>query len=285
MQQEYSGLRALPVELLYEVQLYALSPSLPCLSHHFLDVFRGSPISFRVQYLLASCANTAAPSHTADILSKALRYPLCTPPTLDLLCSHLETLSQSASALIIPHTSSLTPHQARRCEIPRRLFRSLAPRKDERDWRATDEPLPFLKCIISKGQSLAKLDTNSHQGYALTKAVHARHMPLIHFLLDMGASPAHKAGMAVKVAIKQKNLKMVKMLIERDGRDGPPAPCSTPSPKGKGKRRRLEDRVEVDQSMLKLAVKCNARDIIDYFAWEKGVVPDMQTLRTLTSLR
>jgi len=37
--------------------------------------------------------------------------------------------------------------------------------------------------------------------------------------------------------------------------------------------------------MLKLAVKCNARDIIDYLAWEKGVVPDMQTLKTLTSLR
>lgn len=94
--------------------------------------------------------------------------------------------------------------------------------------------------------------------------------------------------MAVKVAIKQKNLKMVKMLVEREDRDGSLVPCLAPSPerkevqkRQKGKRRRLEDRVEVDQSMLKLAVKCNARDIIGYLAWEKGVVPDMQTLNSL----
>lgn len=84
------------------------------------------------------------------------------------------------------------------------------------------------------------------------------------------------------MAIKQKNLKIVKMLVEREDRGGPLA--SSPSEvrkKQNGKRRRLEDRVEVDQSMLRLAVKCNAKDIIDYLAWEKGVVPDMQTLMNL----
>jgi len=88
--------------------------------------------------------------------------------------------------------------------------------------------------------------------------------------------------MAIKVAIKQKNLKIMKMLVEREDRGESLA--SSPREvrkKQNGKRRRLEDRVEVDQSMLKLAVKCNAKDIIDYLAWEKGVVPDMQTLMSL----
>jgi len=140
--------------------------------------------------------------------------------------------------------------------------------------------------IYRKGDSFPPLDPNCYQGYALTKAVHARHIPLIQYLLDLGASPIMKDAIAVKVAIKQKNLKIVKMLVEREDRDGPlasdsPSSAKEVQKKQKGKRRRLEDRVEVDQSMLRLAVKCNARDIIDYLAWEKGVVPDMQTLMRL----
>lgn len=30
--------------------------------------------------------------------------------------------------------------------------------------------------------------------------------------------------------------------------------------------------------MLKMAVKCDARDIVEYFMKEKGCVPDMQTV-------
>lgn len=44
------------------------------------------------------------------------------------------------------------------------------------------------------------------------------------------------------------------------------------------KKRKLGDRVEVNPDMLKMAVKCNARDIAEYLAKEKGCVPDMQTL-------
>ena len=33
--------------------------------------------------------------------------------------------------------------------------------------------------------------------------------------------------------------------------------------------------------MLKLAVKCDAADIIEYLARDKGVVPDMQTLASI----
>lgn len=184
----------------------------------------------------------------------------------------------------MPYTPPPSTHTSPeyKCKLPRHFFRSLAPRKDGEDWKITDQPLPFLTHILRKGDSFPPLDPNGYQGYALIKAVHARHIPLIEFLLDLGASPALKDSLAIKVAIKQKNLKIVKMLVEREDRGGSLA--SSPSEvrkKQNGKRRRLEDRVEVDQSMLRLAVKCNAKDIIDYLAWEKGVVPDMQTLMSL----
>jgi hypothetical protein len=99
-------------------------------------------------------------------------------------------------------------------------------------------------------------------------------------LLELGASPVCKEEMAVKVAIRQRDLKTVKMLVERDGLVPTFTNREVQKPQ-KGKRRRLEDRVEVNQSMLKLAVKCNAKDIIDYLVWEKGVVPDMQTLTSI----
>ena len=122
-------------------------------------------------------------------------------------------------------------------------------------------------------------------------------MPLVRFLLAHGAAPQCKGNLAVTVAIRKKNLALVRMLIERDG---PGAACWS-EPRGvkrkrmsgrqeaeasdgggpstrNGKRRKLGDRVRVDQAMLKNAVKCDARDIVEYFMKEKGCSPDMQTV-------
>lgn len=73
------------------------------------------------------------------------------------------------------------------------------------------------------------------------------------------------------VAIRKKDLSLVRLLIER-----------VLSPEGKQtKRRRLEDRVAVSPEMLKVAVKCNAREIVDYLTKEKGCIPDIQTLQMM----
>lgn len=275
-------------QLLYEIQLYALSPSLPYLSRFFLSTFKETPISFRVQYLIASCTNIFTPLHFAEILSKALRFPLCTIPVLDQFCSRLELLSQSRWSLLIwPEQENHS--RVHLCELPRRLFRSLVPRQGEQEWHTSAEPLPFLQHILDKGTSFPPLDPDSHQGYALTRAVYAHHIPLIQLLLQLGASPACKKGIAVKVAIRQRSLKMVKLLVERDYWDKSLISPALAKEKRlvqiaqKGKRRRLGDRVEVDQSMLKLAVECDATDIIEYLAWDKGVIPDMQTLTSIHS--
>jgi len=94
----------------------------------------------------------------------------------------------------------------------------------------------------------------------------------VRFLLDHGADPRCKNALAVRVAIRRKDLRLVRMLVERGARAGVG---------GRGKRLRVEDRVEVGPEMLRVAVKCDARDIVEYLTKEKGCVPDIQTLHLM----
>lgn len=73
------------------------------------------------------------------------------------------------------------------------------------------------------------------------------------------------------VAIRQKDLALVRMLIEREDEKT-----------GTAKKRKLGDRMRVNPEMLKVAVKCDARDIVTYLTQEKGCIPDLGTLHVLT---
>ncbi|RDB26327.1 hypothetical protein Hypma_006922 [Hypsizygus marmoreus] len=256
------GIESLPVELLYELQLYALSDSLPFTSRHIFGIFSSTPSSFRAEYILGRVLSGSA--DTLDLFTRALRYPLCTQEVLESLCRQIPSN--------IHHT-----HLG--CDLPRRLFRSLAPKVGALQWKEREQPLPFLRYLYDSPMIPAP-NTNAHDGYALTKAVHAKFIPLIQFLLDHGASPERKNCLAVMVAIRQKDLSLVKLLIERD--DSPyESSGSSGQKKSKRKRRKLEDRVEVNREMLKVAVRCDARDIVDYLTREKGCIPDMQTLHAM----
>ncbi|KAG6862032.1 hypothetical protein C0995_008220 [Termitomyces sp. Mi166 len=263
------GLESLPVEdstqhhhqLLYEVQLYALSESLPMASRRIYAVFQLSSASFRSQYLLGR-AFARGPQDMASIFTKILRYPMCTEDVVEQL---LPLLARGGFDV-----------KASRFDIPKRLFRSLAPKTGSVNWKEQEPPLPFLQYLFdSPGTS--KPNVNSHGGYALTKAVYARFIPLIKFLLGHGAEPQCKNYLAIFVAIRQRDLALVKLLIERDD-----SPYMDRLVTGKRKRRKLEDRVVVNREMLKAAVKCDARDIVDYLTREKGCIPDMQTLHMMT---
>jgi len=50
--------------------------------------------------------------------------------------------------------------------------------------------------------------------------------------------------------------------------------------KKSGKRRRLDDRMEVNATLLRLAVEADARDIVELFL-AKGARPDMATLQRM----
>jgi len=72
-------------------------------------------------------------------------------------------------------------------------------------------------------------------------------------------------------------LSLVKLLIEPDV-----LPPEARKGSKTNKRRRLEDRVTISSDMLKVAVKRNATDIVNYFIHEKRCVPDLQTLYLMT---
>ena len=144
--------------------------------------------------------------------------------------------------------------------------------------------------------------------------MHANHRPLIRFLLRAGANPNYKQYLAIRIAIRRKDLELVQTLIERDETDvsedednseenngpvtpfsekrftnteGPPGQELSPIPRkmtpGKKKlasgtkRRRLEDRVQISPDLLKLAVHVDARDIVQYFM-DKGARPNINIL-------
>ncbi|KAJ7716740.1 hypothetical protein DFH07DRAFT_1013395 [Mycena maculata] len=281
-----TGLEDLPIELLYEVQLSALSAALPITSRRLHAVFAAAPASFRAQYVLGHVVPTA---RLPDTVSRILRFPLCDVPVLDAVLRAWPEPEAPDLTLDIAQPSPSKPAGAgqreadmgkepepppgRAPELPKHLFRALGPRPDS-TYTDADAPLPLLRYLYAApALACAPPDANSHDGYALTRAVHARFSPLVQLLLEHGASPKRKGGLAVMVAIRQKRLEVVRMLIERGeaqkGRN-----------KNKNKRRRLEDRMEVTAEMLRAAVKAKARDIAEYFM-QKGCVPDMQTLRML----
>jgi len=249
------GLCNLPVELLYALQLYALSHSLPHVSRRLYQVYKSAPCSFQAEYTLGRVLASGSKAVT-----RALRYPLCTKEVLEALCRHPEC----------PSLLNDVP------ELPRRLFRHLAPRRKadgaSLEWTEREHPLPFLEHLYGI-RSIRAPDVNAHGGYALTRAVRAGFVPLVRFLLARGAAPGCKGGLAVRAAIRGKDLALLRMLVERDGSAG----CGRGA--GAGKRRRVEDRVRVDAAMLRVAVRCDARDIVEYLTKEKGCVPDMQTLQ------
>lgn len=154
-------------------------------------------------------------------------------------------------------------------QLPRRLFRSLEPHTAE--WSDDDHPLPLLRYLYHTPE-IPTVNTNANEGYALTRAVHAKFTPLVRFLLGHQASPKYHDSLAVKVAIRQRNIDMLKLLVERP---------NSKKGKTKAKRRKLEDRVVLDSSLLTIAVMSGAKDIVEYLYREKGVLPDMQTLKKM----
>ncbi|KAN0093054.1 hypothetical protein V8E55_003838 [Tylopilus felleus] len=255
-------LLTLPVELLCDIQLFATSPTLPQTCHTLHAIFASSPPSYRAHYLLACTDASRLPKDA--VLTKLLRYPICTQDVLEACFrQRRDDPSERRSAP----------------ELPRRLFRALVHRRgrssDPSGWSDRDAPLPFLRYLYACPRTCPP-NANAYDGYALTKAVQVGFVPLVRFLLDHGATPGWKGNLPVIIAIHRKDLGLVRMLVERMDTG-----TSSSKGKGSGKRRKLEDRVDVTPEMLRAAVKCKAQDIVEYLTREKGCIPDMQTLLLL----
>jgi len=236
-------LRSLPVEILYELHLFALSPSLPLVSSYFVHLFKNTSPFFKATYIL-SRLEALGYSDCRSICTRALRYPICGRTVFKIICRLLKDHKLYPKSPI---------------QLPRRLFRSLLPPNGQ-EWTDQNYPLPFLRDIYGT-PDLQVIHDDAYEGYALTKAVHAQFTPLVKFLLDNGASPESKDGIAVEIAIRLKNFDMFKMLVE-----------SSPSMKARDR--------ETAESMMGFAILSGASDIVEFYR-EKGVVPNIGVLKKL----
>ncbi|KAH9989480.1 hypothetical protein BJV77DRAFT_948471, partial [Russula vinacea] len=236
--------------LLYEIHFIAASEALPLTCRRLHDIFKKASSTVHADYLIARYIALPS-SRQHNIFTYVLRFPLCTPAVLNAL---LERPS-------LPHLP-----------LPKRLFRQLSP--------SGAEALPLLHFLYASGsgpsgqQRMTPPNADSHDGYPLARAVSAGAVPLVRFLLDHGASPRRRNALAVRIAIRRKDLSLVRLLIE--------PPDAPPDERRTGKRRRLADRIQVSSEMLKLAVTCGGHDIAEYLMNEKGCVPDLTTLSLLS---
>jgi hypothetical protein len=148
-------------------------------------------------------------------------------------------------------------------ELPRRLLRGTAP--------ASSSPLipPLLEYLFTSYNP----SPNSHKGYPLCRAVLTSNLPLIDFLLTHGGDPSIKDNLAVEIAVQLKDLRIVKMLVERQhaATDSPAKGKNiTPDTGRKGKRQKREDRVVITTKLVEAAIIKGSEEIVHYFVHEKG---------------
>jgi len=188
--------------------------------------------TIKAEYLIGR--HLLAQSSSSPV-SCALRYPLCgTPEVLDALLG---------LPLDRTHVDVV--------RLPRWLFRRrLGP--------SGEEALPLLRYLYGRPD----LSVRPVAGFLLASAVRAGAMPLVRFLLERGASPCSKNALAVRFAVKRRDLHLVRLLMD--------------SPKGSS-----GEAVEVGSNILKFAVKLDARDIAEYLMNEKGCIPDLDTIALL----
>ena len=237
-------------------------------------MFKQSPPSFRAQYILGRLDRVTTPNLNRNVFTTALLYPICTQETVEALFRLPGFLAYGKSET--GNTSTRLPAP----DLPGRLFRFLRPRMRRGipvPWSDEDKPLPFLRYLFDlyerRGLIAGPPKCNAHECYALTRAVAAGFVPLVKFLLGNGGDPGARGAIAVMVAIQKKDLQMVRLLVEGDIGGS-----------GSAKRRRVPDRVTCTRAMLQRAVKVEAQDIVQYLL-ERGVTPDMATLRLLHSNR
>ncbi|GJJ08123.1 hypothetical protein Clacol_002331 [Clathrus columnatus] len=271
----------LPAELIYELYLWALSPSFPFVSRYVYSIIKSCSPNVHARYILGRHTPTLCRSDegvvciSGQFLTRALRYPICTIPVLEVIPRLI------ADNLLLP---SEIPNATLKdtFELPKRIFRSLDYSSSARPPGFDSDPLPLLRVLWRKASTtrtssppsmigFIEPSANLPGGYPLFRAVHARFPHLIQFLLDRGADPKLQKYAAVKAAIIAKDLEIVKMLIEC----GPEQVQTS----GSNKKRKRTDRLNIEGFLLDLAVRVDARDIVRYFMVEKGGVPDMKTLR------
>jgi hypothetical protein len=154
-------------------------------------------------------------------------------------------------------------------ELPRRLLRL--------PHNSTEPIHPLIRYLFDTYTP----SPDAPDGYPLARAVLSSNYALMGYLLEKGADPAVKDGLAVEVAISKKDLKAVRLLVEarsshgktraltEDGSDDDDEERKR-GPAGRNKRRKIGEKVMISQRLVEVAMRKGSREIVHYFVHEKG---------------
>ncbi|KIO34576.1 hypothetical protein M407DRAFT_88215 [Tulasnella calospora MUT 4182] len=274
-------LHDLPVELLYEILLLSLNPSFTLVSRHIHLVFKSTSTHFRADYLIEATKSLGKYQYSfklwwRDRLETWLRYGICDFEVLQLLINQTRPPK--------PRDRDYPFHFGDNFELPKRILRSFASVESEGQesrWAREATAMGFLRYLLSPVKLPASApaqdsqpsspktvtlsgSSNSHEGYFLRQAVHLEHEPLIDLLLAHDCDPLQKAGIAVKLAIRRKDERMVRKLFSK-GNVG--RLCFSP----------------VGRHLLEYSAEVGARDIANFFIKETHIVPKPETLKLLSN--
>lgn len=275
---------------------------------------------------------------TCDILSYVARFGICTPELLGAVEKYILHTTMCGNiyqlhGLFPVGKPCLYPLHLACHTVPERILRAITTVDTEQELATVPEylqaplrtmvdtmnamvpsahreasmprpPLAHLELLL-RLVLLHRASPNSLQGYPLAMAVHRMSMPIICFLLAVGADPGLKQGFALQLASKKGWLEGLRMLVERDDKleaqwkqqvhslsetmhtivalrmHRPRPPPRKNAEPGGTKRRRIEDRLKLDTTHLQTAVRSNAWNVVAYMMQQKGVVPDVDTLRLM----
>ncbi|CAE6411025.1 unnamed protein product [Rhizoctonia solani] len=278
MHDRRTGLLDLPAELLFEILANSTSADLPLVNKHLLHTFHYAPPSCRAYFILGRI-KSPAPLAPELIIESALSYPICTETVLDFLEHMRPQVLLSRSRL-----------KAIRVSPGRWLFRNLLsqlkPKRRRKHGPSSAPALLFSSSTNSRINPLAFLESLERRytlefsvagsAFALAMCVRAgpAQYPLLQLLLRNGADPGAKSCLPLKIAAASGDLDALKLMIES-------SPDQQAQGTTGGKRRRVEDRVQPTTKVLLEAVKGKHIEVAEWLIHEKGVVPDMATMRML----
>jgi len=209
----------------------------------------------------------------SDFFTRCLRYPICNQAVVQSICR-----------LIKEHRYGLVLDSCSLVRLPNRLghhLRSASSTSSSSSsdstttWTVDDEPLPFLR-YLSECPDIPPFELN---GFILANALKAKFIPLVEFILDRETSTNSHHRLALQLAVRQKDLGLLKLLVEGGGRGIGRDPKTMRSRRIEKKRTTV--RLPLDAELLNLAIHVGAYDIASYLHKEKKVVPNLQTIKKL----
>jgi hypothetical protein len=213
---------------------------------YLLDLYKGQlPHLILTRALRHGICSVQVAKDIKRIWDKRRGYVESPPPTIP---QDPEPSTSTEATISIPTPSPPRPTKPALSvpELPRRIFRNLV----------STSPIPPLLIYLFETY---KPNPNSFDGYALSRAVLAKNLGVLKYLLSQGADPGKKEGMAIQIAVKLGDLRIVRMLVEHQNLGVPVG----------GKQDRVG--MDIPSKWVETAVRSGSDEIVSYFVHEKGL--------------